>query len=445
MPVIQYRPQQYQKEVHDDPSRFRVIAAGRRSGKTTLAINELIKYASSYPASPDKAIPRSWYLCDTYKHAEQTAWKECLKYLPTEIIKSKNINKLQIELVNGHLIEFKGCEDPDKLRGVALVFVVLDEYGFMRPEVWDEVVRPMLIDFKGRALFIGTPGPDGCPHFYDLWKRGNKENEFFKSWMFFTIQNKEIPGIEKEIEEAKRTQPPDVFRREYEVDWGATSGLIYDNFNYATHGVPDYKPEPSDFIVGSIDPGLHNPTAALLVAWRLDGTGVVFWEYYFKERLADENAKYLKLKNLELQKEGCKVAYWIIDRSSTKRDPASGLTVFNKFREVLAPTGLITAPNDPGSVWAGIDEVKKLFHIDYKTNKPKLQVSRKCLMLLWELERYIRHKRKWFVERNEEERPRKLNDHLCDALRNMVHSKPWVRKRFEFVDTWSKKSPGRMY
>ena len=431
--VIPYRPQSYQQIVHEDSSRFKVIAAGRRSGKTTLAINELIKNALSHPQEIGKAVPRSWFLTTTYRQAEQIAWKECLKYIPAETVASKNVNKLQIELTNGHLIEFKGTEDPDKLRGVALTFAILDEYGFMRPEVWDEVVRPMLMDSQGRALFIGTPSPDGSPHFHDLWKRGQKSGSEFKSWLFFTVQNKKIPGIEEEIEKAKRETHPDKFRREYEADWGATSGLIYDNFKYATHTVPEYTPESSDYIVGSIDPGLHNPTAAILVAWKLNGQGIVFWEYYKTEFLADENARFLKVKNLELQREGGKVAYWVIDRSSTKRDPASGLTVFNKFKEVLAPAALITAPNDPGSVWAGIDEVKRLFHINPDIKEPKLKISRKCLMTIWELERYIRHKHKWHVERNEEEKPRKLDDHLMDAMRNMMYGKPWIRKRIEFI------------
>lgn len=433
MQTIPYSPQDYQSLVHDSPARYKVVAAGRRSGKTTLAVNELIRNASSIPAEEEKVIPRSWFLTTTYRQAEQIAWKECLKYLPTDIIKSKNVNKLQIELVNGHLIEFKGTEDPDRLRGVALSFAVLDEYGFMKSSVWDEVVRPMLIDTKGRALFIGTPAPDGSPHFHEFWKRGQKGDEEFRSWLFFTVQNKKIPGIDQEIEEERKNRAPDIFKREYEADWGATSGLIYDNFRYDVHTIPDYKPEPSDFIVGSIDPGLYNPTAAILVAWKPNRTGVVFWEYYKKNILAQDNARELKTKDLQLRLDGNKVGYWVIDRSSTKRDPASGLTVFNKFKEVLNPAHLITAPNDPGSVWAGIDEVKDLFQVNPDTKQPRLRISRKCPTLIWEIGRYIRYKHKWHIEKNEEEKPRKLDDHLLDALRNMVHGQPWIRKRMEFI------------
>lgn len=429
--TIPYAPYPKQQEVHKSKVRFKIIAAGRRSGKTTLAINELIKWAIEHPFIPGKAIQRSWYICATYRQAEMIAWKEFLKYCPQELINSRNVNKLQVELINGHIVEFKGSEDPDKLRGVPLVFVVLDEYGTMKPEVWTDIVRAALVDAAGSALFIGTPSSDGSPHFYDLFNQGKGTDPAYKSWLFFTSENPHLP--QEEIAEARRNLPPDVYKREFEADFSISAGLIYDNFRHSIHVVPHYEPDPSDFIVGSIDPGLHNPTAAILTAWNKDGEGVIFKEHYERDLLATENAK----KIAEMSKP-YRVGYWVIDRASTKRDPASGLTVFNKFKEVLSPpTGktfcggnsapLITAANDPGSVWAGIDEVKKLFHVDAVTHRPKLFIASQLHYTLKEIGRYTRYKHKWAVEKNEEEKPRKLHDHSMDAMRNMVMTRPWLR------------------
>jgi len=418
---IPYTPHPKQAGIHSDPTRFKIIAAGRRFGKTVLAINELIRVALENVADPQRPTPRSWYVCDTYKHAEMIAWKEFLRFLPPELIKSKNVTKLQVELINGHLIEFKGSEDPDKLRGVGLVFVVMDEYGQMKEEVWTEIIRPALMDSVGTALFIGTPGADGSPHFYELWKLGQSgQDPDYKSWLCFTTDN---PNIDpKEIATAKRQLDPAVYKREYEADFTITAGLVYDNFRHVTHVIPHYEPSPSEFIVGSIDPGLYNPTAALLTCWTKEGTGIVFKEYYEEGRLAGENAQ----KIYEMAKP-YKVAYWVIDRSSTRRDPASGITVFGKYQEYLKP--LLTAPNDKGSVWAGIDEVKKLFHIDPLFG-PKLRITVQCHKTIWELGRYIRYKHKWMTERNNEEKPRKMDDHAMDALRNVVMTRPWLRLNF---------------
>lgn len=349
------------------------------------------------------------------------AWRELLKYLPPELIKSKRgAPALMVELQNGHIIELKGAENYDRLRGVALQFVVLDEYGIMPSEVWTEVIRPTLVDTKGAALFIGTPGPDGSPHFHEIYNLGKTGDPAYKSWMFYSTENPHNDPAE--IAEARRTMPPDIFKREFEADFDVTAGLIYDNFRHALNVIPNYEPTGSDFIVGSIDPGLHNPTAAILCAWDSQGVGRIFWEYYEKDKLAGENAT--NIRNY-VQSKGYKIGYWVIDRASKHRDQATGVTVFDKYAEQLKP--LLAAPNDPGSVWAGIDEMKKLIHPDPRTGKPRLQVSALCRWWLWEIGRYIRYKHKWRVEKNEEEKPRKLNDHLMDATRNMIYTKPWIR------------------
>ena len=394
-----------------------------------LAVNELIKNALSNPQEKGKATPRSWYVCDTYAHAEMIAWRELQRFLPPELVKRKLHKSLLIELKNGHIIELKGSEDPDRLRGVGLTYVVMDEYGKMKSEAWTDVIRPTLLDTKGGALFIGTPAADGSPHFYDLFKLGRGANPDFESWLFYTIDN---PYIEKEeIGKAKRELPPDIFKREFEADFSISAGLIYDKFRYDIHTIDDYTPDVSDWIVGSIDPGLRNPTAALLAAWTREGECILFKEYYHRDRLADDNAKEIvKLTG------SFKPLYWVIDRASLKRDPYSGFTVFSKFSEYLKP--LMTAPNDKGSVVLGINEVKRFFHVDPILKRPKILICRSLHNTLRELGRYTWYKYQRHVERNEKEEPRKLDDHLMDCLRNMILTKPWLRRGFSAHNMWEK-------
>lgn len=426
MIVIPYTPHAKQAEIHSDPSRFKVIAAGRRFGKTITLVNEHILQALNHPQKQDGPVQRSWYVCTTYRQAEMVAWRTALNFLPPELIATKQVNKLSIELINGHIMEFKGSEDYDKLRGVGLCWVGIDEYGLMKPEVWGEVLRPMLIESKGGAMFIGTPGPDGSPHFQDLFNRGKSGETDWKSWHGFTADNTTIEGLKEEIEKAKKDMPPDIFKREFEADFTTGAGLVYDNFKHSVHVIPNYQPDPGDFIVGSIDPGLHNPTAAILIAWDRDGVGRVFREYYVEGKLASENALAIsKMAGTD------KVAYWVIDRSSTRRDPASGMTVMGKYRDAFKESGqnspIITAPNDPGSVWAGIDETKKLFE------QKRLLISVLCHKTLWELGRYIMYKRRHFVEKNEEEKPRKLHDHAMDCLKNAILTRPWTRRNVQVI------------
>ncbi len=115
-------------------------------------------------------------------------------------------------LVNGAQISLKGADRPETMRGVSLKFVVLDEYGDMRPNVFEQILRPALADLKGKALFIGTPM--GRNHFYDLYQYGLEDkDEDYKSWHFTSFDNPLLDP--KEIETAKKSMSSFAFRTEF--------------------------------------------------------------------------------------------------------------------------------------------------------------------------------------------------------------------------------------
>ena len=153
-----------QTEIYDDPSRFRVVVAGRRFGKTFLSTTELIRQAIR---GMKKNI---WYVAPTYKAAKDIAWDMLKEQVPKSWVRKVNESELSMKLKNGSVISLKGAEKPDNLRGRSIDFCVMDEFADMKPETWYEVIRPSLSDRQGNALFIGTP--KGRNHFYDLWSQG---------------------------------------------------------------------------------------------------------------------------------------------------------------------------------------------------------------------------------------------------------------------------------
>jgi len=77
-----------------------------------------------------------------------------------------------IELINGSEICLKGADNEDSLRGVSLDYCIMDEVSDMKRNVWQEIIRPMLTDRIGKALFIGTP--KGKNHFWELFIKGQR-------------------------------------------------------------------------------------------------------------------------------------------------------------------------------------------------------------------------------------------------------------------------------
>jgi phage terminase large subunit-like protein len=196
----------WQQTVFKDTHRFKVVAAGRRCGKSRLSAVTLLIEALNCPEG--SAV---MYIAPTLGQARTIIW-DLLHDLGRPVIKSSHINNLEITLVNGRKILVRGADNPDSLRGVSLTYVVLDECAFIKQEIWEKVIRASLSDKKGRALFISTPS--GRNWFYDTFKLGSEgTDEEWKAWHYTTQDNETIDP--KEIEAAKRTLSSFAFKQEY--------------------------------------------------------------------------------------------------------------------------------------------------------------------------------------------------------------------------------------
>jgi len=141
----------WQQEVFKDTTRFKVVAAGRRCGKSRLSAVSLLIEGLNCPDG--SAV---MYIAPTLGQARTIMW-DLLHELGRPVIKSSHVNNLEITLINGRKILVRGADNPDSLRGVSLVYVVLDECAFVKEDVWQKIIRASLSDKKGRALFISTP------------------------------------------------------------------------------------------------------------------------------------------------------------------------------------------------------------------------------------------------------------------------------------------------
>ena len=206
MTSLNFQLLKWQQEVFKDSHRFKVVAAGRRCGKSRLSAVTLLIEALNCPEG--SAV---MYIAPTLGQARTIIW-DLLHELGRPVIKSSHINNLEILLVNGRKILVRGADNPDSLRGVSLTYVVMDECAFIKEDVWQKIIRASLSDKKGRALFISTPS--GRNWFYDVFNLGQEgTDEEWLSWHFTTRDNETIDP--KEIEAAERTLSTFAFRQEY--------------------------------------------------------------------------------------------------------------------------------------------------------------------------------------------------------------------------------------
>jgi phage terminase large subunit-like protein len=216
----------HQLDIFNDPSRFKAVAAGRRFGKSYLAAIMLFVEASlthkvrTDGVEVDLGLEEVYYIAPTFEQGKKILWP-LLKELGQDLISQKYENTGTLTLINGRRISIKGADRPDSLRGIGLSYVVLDEYAFMKAEVWELIIRPALARSEGGALFIGTPA--GKNHFYELWMRA-ADQEGWKNWMFKTTDNPFIPVAE--IAFAKEEMSTERFRQEMEANFESGGGIV---------------------------------------------------------------------------------------------------------------------------------------------------------------------------------------------------------------------------
>lgn len=226
----------WQQEVWNDPTRFKIVAAGRRTGKSRLAAWLLIVNA----LQAEKG--HVFYVAPTQGQARDIMWSTLLE-LGHPVISSSHINNLQIKLVNGATISLKGADRPETMRGVSLKFLVMDEYADMKPDVFEQILRPALADQKGCAMFIGTPM--GRNHFYELYKYAELEDdETYKAWHYTSYDNPLLdPG---EIDIAKRSMSSYAFRQEFMASFEARGSEM---FKEDWVSFDDEEPEIGDYYI----------------------------------------------------------------------------------------------------------------------------------------------------------------------------------------------------
>jgi hypothetical protein len=163
-----------------------------------------------------KTNARYAYIAPYYSQAKQVAWdylKRMVLPLEAEVRESELSVKLQH---NGAVIRLYGADNPDALRGIYLDGVVLDEYADTKPSLWGAVIRPLLTDRHGWAVFIGTP--KGRNAFFDIVDHARNNDD----WFDLTLKASESGLLHcDELADARRTMSEDQFNAEFECSFDA--------------------------------------------------------------------------------------------------------------------------------------------------------------------------------------------------------------------------------
>lgn len=405
-----------QSKFHNSKAKYRLLAGGFGSGKSTsLAIEiiyELLAYEYNYGVMGRKDLGE----------LKSTTLKELLDICPSGLITFHNKQDRIIRFANGSELYYMNLDDSreavEKIKSLNLGFVAIDQL--------EEISEAVFLAFQGRLRrhnssrnFFATCNPAGHDWLWEKWK--NNPQEGYELFEAITTENIYLP--QDYVDELLKY--PDKWVKRYVFcSWEDFEGLVYNEFIEKFHKIPIYEPRPEENQIHVLDYGFRNPTCILFAATDYDGITRIYDEYYQPGRLISEISASYK------QNANWKRAYKMADPSikKTERDGKNVLSEFQSFG-----VNWVEADNN---VAQGINRVNELF----KQNK--LLICENCVNTLREIGAYKWREIKPGQERNEYEEPVKKDDHAMDCLRylanhiyspipkpeDLTHKYPWLKK-----------------
>jgi len=224
--------QPHQRAIANSPAKRIVVCAGRRGGKTYLAAAKAVQAAS---------VGRR-VLYATPVNDQATAFWERACAMTAAAVSYRQVTRHEmtrsLEFAGGGRIRCKTAHDPDTMRGDYADFLILDEYAYMKPEAWEQVGAPMLLDNNGDAWFISTPTP--LNHFYHLYLRAQQEelagNKRWASFHFNSRANKYLS--EEALAELTKDMSAQDVKQEIDAEFIPGEGRVFTNILEAM-----YEPE----------------------------------------------------------------------------------------------------------------------------------------------------------------------------------------------------------
>ena len=239
MPALKrdWTPHPAQQQIMTDGSRFRVVAAGRRFGKTKMSRGISIERGFAEPGA------YIWYVAPSHGDAYELGFEAMLESIPDALVADKMRSvPPSITLTNGTKYSFRSADG--KLRGRGLDMIVVDEGGEIPNRAWKEDLRPSLSDTGGDAIFIGTP--KGRNWFFESFQRGNDDT--FPEWASFQFSTYDNPHIpDSEVEAARAELPERVFKQEYLAIFLEDEGAVFGNVderNTRPYAIDDVTGQP---------------------------------------------------------------------------------------------------------------------------------------------------------------------------------------------------------
>lgn len=407
MKIVPYTAQGYQSHFHYECMRKRFVAfvGGIQSGKTLSSA-----YQAWFEVIRNAEPKRGWIIGPTYQMSE-VAEREFKNICPEAIRKSSvQRGRSVYEICNGHTVEIKTSEEPDRLRGDRIGWCWMDEAAMMSKETFD-IILGRVLRYQGK-IFCSTT-PRGKNWVYDEFYRKSQPTDPAYDSDYACIRassanNKYLS--EKDVNRLRAKYSERYGQQELDAEFVSFEGMVYKEFDIGSHVVKPIDPGDGSFkrILSGVDFGVNDPFACIWMGLK-DGRWYILDEYYLAGKTVDYHAPRILQNSWQPRVETCYADYHDVEG-----------------RMSLLRHGVRCIPSRDADIVIGVNEIGRMLVQKLPDGGPRLVVCSNCKNTIREFQSYKYPDVKSFAKvagetiRQSGEKPAKGNEHAMDALRYVV-------------------------
>ena len=426
-PLHGYQPHPKQVAFHRASDPVKCFLGGNRSGKTTAGIlDDLIQAIDEEFCPPHlrafKRFEPPFYARivtpDLVSTMEGVVFHKLREWTPRPQLvgdawdKAYDKQRRRLSFKNGSWFDFMTFEqDLDKHGGAALHRVHYDEE-VPRNIRQESMMR--LIDYGGDEVFTMTPLHGMSWMFdeiYEPWERGILQDATVvvvdmddNPYLDEKAKQRALAGLSREERAARKSGKFVHF-----------AGLVYGEFDRHQHVVPSAEIPDNATIIGAIDPGTRHMAAVVWAFLTPDDDLTVFEELAMKEGTVADVCRAIRFVEA---KRKMRPRVYIIDPAARNIMHQTGRSDQMEYVD----HGIVTILGQ-NAVTAGINRIKERLQ-GQPGEEPRLHVQAHCTSLIEEFRRYRWASPPRRSEHEAKEVVVKKDDHLLDALRYLVMSRP---------------------
>ena len=413
-------------------AKFVWYCGGFGSGKSYIGAQTAIRLAMQAPNG--RGLIARQTLVDLKATTMKTFWEVC----DPRLIRSHNKSEHLITFVNGHEIYYWGLDDIEKLKSLEIGWFWFDEVNEVDENTFNVAKGRLRHKAQPKRCGIITSNSEGKNWTYKQFVKGKGVKAKFRD-LYYTIKapSNENTNLPDDYINVLESYTGDLYDRYVRASFNVFEGQIFPDFNPAIHVIEPFEIPKSWIKVRGFDHGERNPTAVNWGAVSPSGNLYIYREYSVPNEFVDYHAKKVAEVSNNLEDLICPYAEEyeknVFDPSIRSSRGQSGQKIDVEWKEEMAKyedNFSVTYGNNNRS--AGFARIHKYLRVDperihpltKKKGSPKVFIFSTCPVLGEEFEQYKWKKLSTSSEDDPIEEPRKKNDHVLDAFRYLIMSRP---------------------